>query len=223
MDFQKESEDNVKSFLSSGARIVLSAFGPPGAIISSAWSEIVQQREATNNALFRNKFEAIAKCHSRQIDELRKDVDRLKQGITIVDQSMPKILQEWEEKKIPQYANLIWNCIISQDDLDKKIKLIEQFSHLSIKDIEILQEFEDGRKTLKECCYCHYEKDYLNSIVPSVVKLTSSWLLEETDQEIAGFTVVPQDSKWSNKYYKLTPYGQALITLIQDPGKGGAS
>lgn len=223
MDFQKESDESIKNFLSSGARIVLSAFGLPGTIISGTWSEIIQQREATNNALFRNKLEAIANCHSREIDELRKDVDRLKQGTIVVDQSMPKILQEWEEKKIPQYANLIWNCIISREVLDKKIRLIEQFSHLSMKDIEILQEFKDGRKTLEECCYCHYEKDYLNSIIPSIVKLTSSWLLEETNQEVAGFTVFPQDSKWSNKCYKLTPYGQALIILIQDPGNGSAS
>lgn len=223
MDFQKESDENIKSFLSSGARIVLSAIGLPGTIISGTWSEIVQQREATNNALFRNKLEAIANCHSREIDELRKDVDRLKQGITLVDQSMPKILQEWEEKKIPRYANLIWNCIISPEDLDKKIKLIEQFSRLSMKGIEILQQFKNGRKTLEECCHSHYEKDYLNSIIPSIVKLSSSWLLEETNQEVAGFTVSPQGSKWNDKCYKLTPYGQALITLIQDPGNGSAS
>lgn len=215
MDHKREVKKYIPSELSSILRVVLSSIG--GSAIATAWAEIEQKRFEKNIILFIDTLKARVDCNSKELDKFAKNIDEIKNICVIFNKTIERLSMEWEEAKISKYANLAWNCMFSPVELDRKVQLIEQFSHLSMKDIEILQEFEDGRKTLKECSYCHYENDYLNSIVPSVVKLTSSWLLEEADNETAGFTVFPQRSKWESKCYQLTPYGQALIKLIQDP------
>ncbi len=213
-----QENDDVKGCIGAVSRVVLSLL-PYGGSIATLLSELEQAEFKNKIDMFINKTEALLQCHSNEIDNLKDNQEKLKEILNLTSATVQKLRLEWDESKIPGYAKLFENCYFSPEPLDKKMQVIEQFSRLSQNDINVLEKFEPGKaKAINEFCYGHYG-NYLKSLIPSIVKLESYWLIEENFETTWSGISISTDSetqkKWNNKRYKLTSYGSALLQLIK--------
>lgn len=214
-----QENDDVKGCIGAVSRVVLSLL-PYGGSIATLLSELEQAEFKKKIDMFINKTKALLQCHSNEIDNLKDNQEKLKEILNLTSATVQKLRLEWDESKIPGYAKLLKNCFLSPEPLDKKMQLIEQFSRLSQKDINVLKDFEsEEAKAIQELVYGHYPKNYLESLIPSIVKLESYWLIEESFETKWSAISISTDSetqkKWRNKRYKLTSYGLALLQLIR--------
>lgn len=213
-----QENDDVKGCIGAVSRVVLSLL-PYGGSIATLLSELEQAELKKKIDMFINKTEALLQCHSNEIDKLKDNQEKLKETLNLTSATVQKLRLEWDESKIPGYAKLLKNCFLSPEPLDKKMQVIEQFSRLSQNDINVMEKFEPGKaKAINEFCYGHYG-NYLESLIPSIVKLESYWLIEESFETKWSAISISTDSetqkKWRNKRYKLTSYGLALLQLIR--------
>ena len=214
-----QENDDVKGCIGALSRVVLSLL-PYGGSIATLLSELEQAEFKKKIDMFINETKALLQCHSNEIDNLKDNQEKLKEILNLTSATVQKLRLEWDESKIPGYAKLLKNCFLSPEPLDKKMQLIEQFSRLSQKDINVLKDFEsEEAKAIQELVYGHYQKNYLESLIPSIVKLESYWLIEESFETKWSAISISTDSetqkKWRNKRYKLTSYGLALLQLIR--------
>lgn len=200
--------------ISSIVRSAIAAVGGPLAFLTSLWAELEQNEINRNVKEFLNTLEIKMEHCEDRLGSLEKktaadDMKTLKYTIL-------KVIGECEDGKISYYSNMLLHCLLSQETLDKKIQIIDQFSRLCLRDIKVLEEFKLEPQILGRLRMTDYNDEYLISIIPSVAKLESCWLLEEVSNPLAGFNIMSHSSRWADKCYQITSYGKALLDLIEN-------
>ena len=127
------------------------------------------------------------------------------------------LVREFESPKVELLAQVTVNCIID-DSLawEKKIRAIDSFRQITIKDIAVLKQFSE--KSIQQVQ--SISGDTLEGLVPSLCKLSSLGLISEIKYNDSGPWTPSIESDWKttwpNKYYELLPSGQEFLKIISE-------
>jgi len=218
-----ENKDFIYGFSGGIARILLSAI-PEGALVSQMWSEIDNLLAIAS----KKKIEAFARSLKEELDAHKSKIELRIKNIERTQEEMLKraaaetriidcLAKEFEAPKVELLALVTVNCII-EDNLvwDKKIRAIDSFRQITMKDIAVLKQFSEN-STLQ---VKSITGDSLEGLVPSLCKLSSLGLISEMMNKDSGpwTDSVESDWKitWPNKYYEILPSGQDLLKIIAE-------
>ena len=203
--------------------MILSAI--PGCVLASQiWSEldnclaIVAKKKANT---FAQALEERFEIHKAEIIQRIKNVeltqDEMSKRVAAQERIIDCLAKEYETPKVQLLALVTTNCIVD-DSLtwEKKIRAIDSFQHITMKDIAVLKQFsETEKKQVKDIAY-----DSLEGLIPSLCKLSANGLIFEIPYMDLGDWTDSVESEWKrawpNKYFEILPTGKELLAVISE-------
>lgn len=216
-----EIADLFRSIASASLRIIMSHI-PDLALYSQVWSEwntIKASLDQKKIEKYLADLKDQSKKHEAEITQRIKNVEysleEKSNRIAVLERIIDCLVKEYEFPKVQLLAQVTVNCIID-DSLfwDKKIRAIDSFRQITLKDFAVLKQFTEKKIIQVK----DIESDSLEALIPSLCKLSSIGLIFEMPYTIYGEWTPSIESEWKNawpnKYYEILPAGQELLKMI---------
>lgn len=182
--------------------------------LATWWNEYNSTKNQQRVQLFIDSFNAIASCHSKELDTLKEDVSRNAERVAILEVTLDKVVKEWQEEKIKLHAQLAVQNLISDTPIQVKMSILERFSELTVDDLNILATLTQSPSV--QVMDFHIP---LETIVPILSKLESRGLITQTGHGYRTMWSAPAtddwQEQWANKFYTATPLGKQLWDAIK--------
>jgi len=204
-----------------GAALVRAAMGlnPATAFFAQLWGEHDNYRAQENIREFCNSLqEQILNNEAdfnRKLKEQKCSLDEMRNLVGSLNRTVDCLLREHEFSKIELLSCVTINCVML-DSLpwDNKIRMIDSFRQITMKDIAVLKQFRLGKVThVKDLSF-----DSLEEVIPSLCKLSSIGFITQTMFVQFGKWTASEESEWEsvwkNKSFELLPSGNDFLTMI---------
>ena len=218
-----ENKDILYCITAGTIRTILCAI-PGCGLASQIWSEIdnflaiVAKNKATTFAQALNERFEIHKAEIiHRIKKVELTQDEMSERVAAQERIIDCLAKEYETQKVQLLAQVTVNCIVD-DSLtwDKKIRAIDSFHHITMKDIAVLKQFSEKEIMQVKDIAC----DSLEGLIPSLCKLSSIGLIFEMPYTDGGVWTDSVESEWKrawpNKYFEILPTGKELLVVISE-------
>ena len=204
-----------------GAALVRAAMGfhPATAFFAQLWGECDNNRAQENIREFCNSLQEQIQSNeadfNKRLKEQECSLKEMRNRIGSLDRIVDCLLKEYELSKIELLSHLTINCIMLDSfSWDNKIRTIDSFRQITMKDIAVLKQFQFGKVIyVKDLSF-----DSLEEVIPSLCKLSSTGLITQTMFIQSGEWTASEESEWEsvwkNKSFELLPSGNDFLTMI---------
>lgn len=173
--------------------------------------------------LFFGAFKFFRKDVEKNLEDILEAIQQNDRNINYLNQAFESLKREYDERKIPLYAQITYNAICLKDNdisIDDRVYAVRLLEELTFDDYNILYPFRDG-KTYQVAQIAKNIRVDSSELIIHFCKLEARGLLGETDYKGHGIHAMAATSNykevWKHRCYEILPYGEKLIKLIGEP------